>query len=86
MNDGQGTHCTKMDAYNLAQNTPNAPKLSAKFVCSRLKVLDFNEKRLHWTVSLDNHLKGLTAGQQASKQLPQFLTVTDVKHVGKQTR
>ena len=48
------------------------------------KVLDFNEKKA--SLGLGNHLKGLNAGQQASKQLPQFLTVTDVKHVGKQTR
>ena len=28
--------------------TPNAPNLSAQFVCPSPKVLDFNEKRLHW--------------------------------------
>ena len=31
-----------MGADSLAENTPNAPE----FICP--KVLDFNEKRLHW--------------------------------------
>jgi hypothetical protein len=39
--DGQGTHCTKMDADSLAKNTPNAPE----FVCPSPKGLDFNEKK-----------------------------------------
>ena len=42
------THCTKMGADSLAENTPNAPELSAQFVCPSPKVLDFNKKRLHW--------------------------------------
>ena len=42
---GQGTHCTKMCADSLAENTPN---LSAQFVSLSPKVLDFNDKRLHW--------------------------------------
>ena len=41
---GQGTHCTKMGADKLAENTPNAPK----FICPSPNVWDFNEKRLHW--------------------------------------
>ena len=45
---GQGTHCTKMGADSSAENTPNALELSAQFVCPSPKVLDFNEKRLHW--------------------------------------
>ena len=46
--DGQGTHCTKLGAHKSAENFPNAPNLSAHIVCPSLKVLDFNEKRLHW--------------------------------------
>jgi hypothetical protein len=38
---GQGTHCTKMGADSLAENSPNTPE----FICP--KFLDFNEKRLH---------------------------------------
>ena len=45
---GQGTHCTKMGADSLAENTPNSHNLSAQFVCPSPKVLDLNEKRLHW--------------------------------------
>jgi hypothetical protein len=31
------------------QKTPQMPqKIFAQFVCPSLKVLDFNEKRLHW--------------------------------------
>ena len=46
---GQGTHCTKMGADSSAENPPNAPEfLSAQFVWPSPKVLDFNEKRLHW--------------------------------------
>ena len=41
---GQGTHCTKMGADSLAENTPNAPE----FICLSPKVLDSNDKRLHW--------------------------------------
>ena len=41
---GQGTHCTKMGADMLAENTVNDPG----FICPCPKVLDFNEKRLHW--------------------------------------
>jgi hypothetical protein len=37
-----------MGADSLAKNTPNAPELSAQFVCPSPKVLNFNEKRLHW--------------------------------------
>ena len=40
---GQGTHCTKMGADKLAENTPNA-----QIVCQSPKVWDFDEKRLHW--------------------------------------
>ena len=42
--EGSGTYCTKMGADNLAENTTNA----LEFICSSPKVLDFNEKRLHW--------------------------------------
>ena len=28
--------------------TPNAPEFISQFVCPSPKVLDFNEKRLHW--------------------------------------
>ena len=42
---GQGTHCTKMDTDSLAENTTNAPES----ICPIPKVLDFNDKRLHWT-------------------------------------
>ena len=45
---GQRTYSTKMDADSLAENTPNAPELFCPFVCPNPKVLDFNEKRLHW--------------------------------------
>ena len=34
-----------MSAESLAENIPNAPQ----FICSSPKVLDFNEKRIHWT-------------------------------------
>ena len=37
-NNGQGTHCTKMGADKLAENTPNAAKISAQFVCPSPKV------------------------------------------------
>ena len=37
MDKGLTDHCTKMGADSSVENTPNAPK-----------VLDFNEKRLHW--------------------------------------
>ena len=40
-NMGQGTHCTKMGADRLEENTPNA----RKFICPSPKDLDFNEKR-----------------------------------------
>ena len=33
-----------MGADSLAENTPNTPE----FICPSPKVLDFNEKRLHW--------------------------------------
>jgi hypothetical protein len=50
---GQGTHYTKMGADSLTENTEN---LSAQFVCPSQKVLDFNEKRLHWgSVVRDTH-------------------------------
>ena len=41
--NGQGTHCTKMSADILAENTPNTPK----YICPSPKVWNFNEKRLH---------------------------------------
>ena len=40
----QGTHSTKMGADSSAENAENAPI----FICPSPKVLDFNEKRLHW--------------------------------------
>jgi hypothetical protein len=43
---GKGTHCTKMGADKLAENTPN---LSAQNVCPKPKVWDFDEKRLQIT-------------------------------------
>ena len=41
---GQGTQCNKMGVDSLAENSPNDPK----FICPSPKVLDFNDKRLHW--------------------------------------
>ena len=39
-----------MGADSFAENIPQmSQNLSAQFVCLRPKVLDFNEKRLHWT-------------------------------------
>ena len=37
-----------MENTKMAENTPNAQNLSDQFVCPSPKVLDFNEKRLHW--------------------------------------
>jgi hypothetical protein len=37
-----------MGADKSTKNTPNAQHLSAQIVCSSPKVLDFDEKRLHW--------------------------------------
>jgi hypothetical protein len=37
-----------MSADSLAQNTPNAPECICPIVCLSPKVLDFNEKSLHW--------------------------------------
>jgi hypothetical protein len=37
-----------MSADSLAENTPIPQNLSAQFVCPSSKILDFNEKRLHW--------------------------------------
>ena len=39
---------TKIGADSSAENTPLPHNLSVKFVCPSPKVLDFNEKRLHW--------------------------------------
>ena len=36
---GQGTHCTKMGAESLAENTTNAPE----FICPSPTILDFND-------------------------------------------
>ena len=40
-----------MGADSAAENIPNsiATELSAQFFCPSSKVLDFNEKRLHWS-------------------------------------
>ena len=43
-NHGKGTHCTKMGADSLAENTPHAPE----FVYPSPKVSNFDEKTLHW--------------------------------------
>ena len=43
---GQGTHSTKIGADRLTENTKDAPEFM-EFIPSP-KVLDFNEKRLHW--------------------------------------
>ena len=50
-----------MDADTSAEITPNA----SKFVCPSPKVLDFNEKRLHWSsvVRVSNQYKKLFLGQ-----------------------
>ena len=42
----KGLTVPKWELIFSAENTPNAQNLSAQFVCP--KVLDFNEKRLHW--------------------------------------
>ena len=56
---GQGTHCTKMGADSLAENTPN---LSAQFVCLSPKVWYFDEKRLHWASVVRGVAYGLSQG------------------------
>ena len=38
-------HCIKMAADSLTENPPYAPE----FICPSPKVLNFSEKRLHWT-------------------------------------
>ena len=46
----QGTHCAKMGADSLAEKIPQMPhNLSAQFDYLSPKVLEFTEKRLHWT-------------------------------------
>ena len=53
MDKGEGTRCTKMCADSLAGNTP-------KCICPSPKVLDFNEKRLHWaSLSVDWGIPGI---------------------------
>ena len=52
----QGTICTKMGADSLAKNSPNAPE----FVCPSSKVLNFNEKRLHWASVVRGSFYGQT--------------------------
>ena len=46
---GQETHCTKMGADIVRLKIPKMPQnLSAQFVYPSPKVVDFNEKMLHW--------------------------------------
>ena len=47
-NMDKGLTVPKLGADSLAENTQIAENLSAQFVCPSPKVLDFNEKRLHW--------------------------------------
>ena len=44
----KGLTVPKLGADSLAENTQIAENLSAQFVCPSPKVLDFNEKKLHW--------------------------------------
>ena len=62
---GQGTHCTKMVTYILAENTPNAPES----ICPIPKVLDFNDERLHWAsvVRASGHFLERSAGPEAAQ-------------------
>ena len=67
------THCTKMGADSLAENTQIPKNLSAQFVCPSSKVLDFDGKRLQWAcgVGVLNHglllnLETLKPGQQST--------------------
>ena len=43
---GQGIHCTKTGADGSAEIPKMPQNLSAQFVCSSPKVLDFNEKKI----------------------------------------
>ena len=46
---GHETHCNKMSTDSLVENSPNAPEfICPRAVCPSPKVLDFNEKMLHW--------------------------------------
>ena len=45
---GQGTHCSKMGADKLAENTLNAPKFICPNFLPKPKSLGFRWKRLHW--------------------------------------
>ena len=72
-----------MGAEGLAENTPNAPNLSAQFVCPSPRVLDFNEKRLHWAFLVpahrDTHLfflcKAFSQTNKKSKKRNQQATI-----------
>jgi hypothetical protein len=50
-----------MGADTLAENTPNV-----QFVCPIPKVLDFNEKRLHWESVFASHTYSIYAKRDSS--------------------
>ena len=47
-NMDKGLTVPKLGADSLAENTQMPHNLSAQFICPSPKILDFNEKRLHW--------------------------------------
>ena len=47
---GQGTHCTKMGADTLAENTPNAPKIVSPICLPKPKSWGFSKKTLWMSV------------------------------------
>jgi hypothetical protein len=60
---GQGTHCTKMGADKLAENTPNAPKFIRPNCLSKPKSLGFRQSALFFTLKAqgrDNYMHPFT--------------------------
>ena len=51
---GEGTHCTKMGAESSAEN---APEVICPICLPNPKVLDFNEKGLHWASIVSVRMK-----------------------------
>jgi hypothetical protein len=49
---GKGTHCTKMGADSLAENTPNAPELISPICLPKHKSSGFQRKKASSLASL----------------------------------
>ena len=60
---GQGTHCTKMGADTLAENTPNAPQIFGPICLPKPKSVGFSKRSSLWVSVVRGYMEEMASSE-----------------------